>query len=282
MPPASLLFLRCYHYFWITPPVHVLCVPQLDKLRKSSYAASRDLAELRTNNKLLQEQLARSEEDLKQAEKTSTALKAKVNKLLYNKKHPGETSGSFLETPKRHDLSDNVFVETPKLSCEDPKDLFGITPKMTRPSGSGLIDLEDHSPSKELNESFDLFEESPQTQLKNTCQENNIKMVKISSAATTSKALKRVRVEAEEVANSFPLSALNIMKKREKTGQLLGKTVIRKDYNGLGGTSKFTQPLGPPKFAGPKITTKGMKRTKFVSKSLNPALPTLDNFIDLD
>ena len=254
-----------------------LCVAQLDKHKKSYYAASRDLAELRTNNKLLQEQLARSEDDLKQAEKTSAALKAKVTKLLYSQQHPGQSSGSFLQTPTRLDLSDSAFPETPKLSCGGGEGLFGTTPKMTRPPGSGLIDCGDGDAA--LNESYDLFQESPRTLVKKTCLENNVKVVKISSAAS---AAKRVRlIEADEVADSFPLSALNIMRKREKTGQLLGKTVIRKDYNGLGGTSMFTQPLGPPKFAAPKLTTKSTKRTKFGSRSSNPSLPTLDGFIDL-
>lgn len=254
-------------------------------MRRSSYAASRDLAEVKTTKQLLQEQLARSEEDLKQAEKTSAALKAKVHKLLYGKRHPGTASGSFLETPKRHDVSDDASgVDTPKLSREDREELFDVTPKMTRPPGSELIDLGDPTASPaEMNHSFDLFEESPQTRVKKTCEENNVKAMKISSAAATAaKASKRVRVEAEAEASSFPLSALNIMKKRVKTGQLLGKTVIRKDYNGLGGTSRFTQPLGAPKFAGPRVAAaKGVKRAKLGSRSSNPALPTLDGFIDL-
>lgn len=256
---------------------------QLDKLRRSSYAASRDLAEVKTTKQLLQEQLARSEEDLKQAEQTSAALKAQVRKLLYGKRHPGTASGSFLETPKRHDVSDDASgVDTPKLSLEDREELLDVTPRMTRPPGSELIDLGDPTASPaEMNHSFDLFEESPRTRVKRTCEENNVKAVKISSAAATAaKASKRLRVEEE--ASSFPLSALNIMKKREKTGQLLGKTVMRKDYNGLGGTSRFTQPLGPPRFAAPRgATTKGMKRAKLGSRSANPALPTLDGFIDL-
>ncbi|KAK7094066.1 E3 ubiquitin-protein ligase TRAIP-like [Littorina saxatilis] len=247
---------------------------QLDRQRKSSYSASRELADLKAEYKGLQEQLTRSEDDLKQAEKTNATLKAKVTKLQYSRKHPAESAGSFLETPKRQDQSDNLFLETPKLLVG--KDF--VTPKMTRPSGSGLIDLNYDSP---LNQSFDLFEESPQTQMRKSCEENNMKVVKISSASTNGKAPKRVKVDADEAGDSFPLSTLNIMKKREKTGQLLSKTVIRQDYNGLGGTSTFTQPLGPPKFGVPKITSKSSKRTKFGSKFSNPALPTLDGFIDL-
>ena len=256
---------RQSHYIW-----------QLDKFKKSNYTATRDLAELKTNYRSLQEQLSRSEDDLKQAEKVTASLKAKVAKLQYSRKHPAESSGSFLETPKGHNLSDNVFLETPKLSGEGSKDVFE-TPTTSRPSGSGLLDS---GGGTDLNQSLDLFEESPQTQVRKSCQENNVKVVKISSAATANKAVKRARTE-EDRAESFPLSTLNIMKKREKSGQLLGKTVIRKDYNGLGGTTSFTQPLGPPKFAAPKMTSKANKKIKIVKKSSNPALPTLDGFVDL-
>ncbi|KAL8584108.1 hypothetical protein ACOMHN_011723 [Nucella lapillus] len=252
---------------------------QLDMHKKSSYAASRDLTEVKASHKLLQDQLSRSEDDLKHAENTNAALKAKVVKLQYAKKHPAETSGSFIDTPKAHNLSDNVFSQTPKLSMEGGNNTESfVTPKISRPSGSLFVDLENNGA---LNQSFDLFEESPRTQVRKTCEENNMKVVKISTAATANKAAKRVRADTED-ADSFPLSMLNIMKKRDKTGHLLGRsTVIRKDYNGLGGTSSFTQPIGPPKFGALKITSKVRKTSKSGKKVADPSLPTLDGFIDL-
>ncbi|XP_076451841.1 E3 ubiquitin-protein ligase TRAIP-like [Babylonia areolata] len=262
---------------------------QLDTYKKSSYAATRDLVEMKAGYRALQEQLSRSEDDLKQAEKTNAALKAKLSKLQYARKHPAETSGSFLETPKAHNLSDNAFPQTPKLPLngggETSAESF-VTPKMSKPSGSTSLDLgcdrmlmglDDDGA---LNQSFDLFEESPQTQVRKTCEENNMKVVKISTAATASRATKRVRTDADQ-ANSFPLSTLNIMKKRDKAGQLLGSTVIRKDYNGFGGTSSFTQPLGPPKFGAFKATSKAKRTAQTWKKMKNPSLPTLDGFVDL-
>ena len=46
------------------------------------------------------------------------------------------------------------------------------------------------------------------------------------------------------------LSALHMKKKREEREKAAGssKTLIREDYDGFGGTAKFIQPLGPPKF----------------------------------
>ena len=197
--------------------------------------------------------------------------------MQHSRAHPATSSGSFLETPTRLDLSDNVFLETPKLA-----DLNGRsfeTPRMKRPSGSDMIDLDQNSP---LDQSMDLFEESPQTQVRRHCEENNLKMVKITTAA--SNAAKRKKINPDEVKDSMYLSALHMKKKREEREKAAGssKTLIREDYDGLGGTAKFIQPLGPPKFNVKKTVAKAPKKNKFIMKPTNPSLPTLAKFDFID
>lgn len=83
----------------------------------------------------------------------------------------------------------------------------------------------------------------------------------------------------EGEVEDMPLMSLNIMKKRNMTGHLLGSTVIRKDYDGLGGRSSFVQPLGQPKVVLKQKHSRKVKRLKTIQSF--PPLPTLDNFIDL-
>jgi hypothetical protein len=271
----------------------VLMLLQLEHYKKVNYTSTREAAQLGKKNASLQDQLARSEEELKQAEKTMTLLKAKVKKLKYRQ---GPQSGSFLETPERQERGgEMIFTKTPKLGALVDKmpdsnpgtsATLATTPVMRRPEQSDVIDL-DEGHTSVMDASFDLFEASPRTQVRKACEENKMKVVKISSAAAaTSKAVKRGREEEEEegvVGNTLPLVTLNIMRRRDKAGRLLGssKSVIRKDYDGLGGTSSFTQPLGRPMFAMPKKTASKFKRTKSGNLAKNPSLPTLDSFIDL-
>ena len=295
----------------------------MDHFKKSCFKATHELSQLTSKHKNVQEQLTRSEDDLKNAEIAITSLKAKLNKLKYSKGqgHHGHSSGSFIETPKRQDSGTPIFTKTPKLPSmsnienETPeinsdsrsklitKNIISqstdIESKLTKnvcstysnstcsssstiPSikqTSNFVDLDDSC--ENLNQSFDLFEESPRTQVKKACEENNVKVVKISSASDGVKASKKRRLESEELASGIQLSTMNIMKNRSRTGQLLGKTVMRKDYNGLGGTSSFVKPLGAPKFNVPKNVTSKVKKTKNRNFFKDPALPTLDNFIDL-
>lgn len=249
---------------------------QVEKYRQTNFTISRELTTIKAEVSLLRDQLSRSEDDLKHVEKANTHLKTKLNRMKLGKKHPAETSGSFLDTPEQKDSWVEIFTETPKLDRMEGNCADGFsTPKMTKPSDSDLtlIPQENFTP--------DLFIDSPVTKVKKTSDENR-KVVKVSSAHV-SKAPKRVCLEADQIVDALPLSMLNIMKKRQTAGQLLSSTVIRKDYNGLGGTSTFTQPLGPPKLANFKLTSKATKRTKPVNKGLQtkPPLPTLDSFIDL-
>lgn len=280
-----------------------------------NYSSTREAAELGKKNIHLLDQLSRSEEELKQAEKSMTLLKAKVKKL---KQRQGHQAGSFLETPGRQEDHGGgegdsvVFAKTPKLGALvvgdrtpdlNPSGLFSssaatsstVTPVMRRPEKSDVIDLGEcpsQTPSV-LDASVDLFEESPRTQVRKACEENKMKVVKISSAAAASNALKKRQREEEEedvgsVGSVLPLATLNIMRRRDKAGHLFGgaaKSVIRKDYDGLGSTSSFAQPLGrpigsgfPKKTAAPRLN---FKRTKNGNLAKHPALPTLDGYIDL-
>ncbi|KAK7487641.1 hypothetical protein BaRGS_00021060 [Batillaria attramentaria] len=260
---------------------------QLEKHKKSNYNLSRELSEAKSEVIALQEQLTRSEDDLKQLEKTNTVLTAKYNKLKYSRRHVAENSASFMSTPEAQqppqDKTERVFETTPRIGG----DLFAdggsaSTPKMSKPDSENFINF-DEDPPKFSAASPDLFADSPATQVRKACEQNNVKTVKLSSAAL-SKAPKRIRTDCDDqgMADPFPLSALNIMKKRQISGQLFGKTIVRKDYDGLGTTSKFTQALGPPKFALPRsMSGKSVHRTKLGSKKPNPSLPTLDSFVDL-
>lgn len=159
---------------------------QLDKFRQTNFVFSRELSELKFEVSTVKEQLTRSEEDLKLAEKSNSKLKSKLQKLKRAKR--AKTNGSFVESSSQHNHSENIFQHTPKiasLASNNESALF--TPKINKPSNSNLIDLEE-LPPKFNPVTPDLFFDSPATEVRKACEENKVKIVKMSSAA---KAIKR-------------------------------------------------------------------------------------------
>ena len=224
-----------------------------EKVRRDLASKTHLLEECTKELSAVREQLHGSEQDLTSSEKERKVLRGKLSKLKRAIASPCGSS-SFIET-----LTEESPALKPLHSCR-------LTDK------SNLSDL----PEPKLQLSPDLFEDSPKTKVKRHCEDNNIKLVKISSARENMPA-KRPKLDVDDANHLTYLSGLNIFKKKQAPGC---PSVTRRGYDGLGGHTTFTQPIGPPKFAGlKKIQVKSQPQKKQSLKAKCPPLPTMDGFL---
>ncbi|XP_041377219.1 E3 ubiquitin-protein ligase TRAIP-like [Gigantopelta aegis] len=223
-----------------------------EKVRRE-LMSNTNLLEKRTKElSVVTDQLRETEQELTNSEREKDVLRCKLSKL---KKAIASPCGS------------SSFIET----------LTEESPSMKTPQSRKLVDKLNLSemPEPKLNLSPDLFEDTPKTKVRRHCEDNNIKFVKISSAREH-KPAKRPKLEIQDTNNLAYLSGLNIFKKKPGSGC---PSVIRQGYDGLGGHTTFTQPLGPPKFGGLKKRPSKSQPCKKPKMTSCPPLPTMDGFL---
>ncbi|KAK3583384.1 hypothetical protein CHS0354_040347 [Potamilus streckersoni] len=228
---------------------------ELDKCRKEVLLKSKTLYDQTKKLEILQEQLLRSEEDLKTVEKEKEVLKRKLSHLKKAIASPSAAaSSSFIETLMEPSPNNSMNSTPIRLSKPDKND--------------SLIDLA----------SPDIVQPTPpEVKIKRECEQNEIKYVKISSASEQNPA-KKVRRDIQDISNfTSTLGSMNIFKKKSSDYS----SVIRQGYNGLGGHESFTQIQKVPKplFKKPRSRSKGLSK---LASTKTPLLPTLDEFITLD
>lgn len=231
---------------------------ELDKRKREMFSQRKDLRDKTDKVKNLQEQLAHSEEDLKHSEKEKDILKTKLGKLKRAMQSPmAGGSSSFIEAI----VDENIPNYTPVL-LKCPERNFDL----------------DSVPKSHLSFSPDIVNPSPNTQMRENCKENNIKYVKITSAAGPAKKKKRLDDE-DIVADVQILGQFNLLKKKNGQSSAFA-SAVRKGYDGLGGHTTFSQPIRPPKQAGFKNVTAKSYNTKSVSKNpfILPMFPSLEEF----
>ncbi|KAK6174923.1 hypothetical protein SNE40_013481 [Patella caerulea] len=229
---------------------------QIDKLRRELVTKDRILKDKTQENSTLTEHLNRSEEDLKNTEKEKELLRHKLRHLRKAVRSPtGATaSSSFIETLTEESPLTHANITTPVKDSNTRlfEEKGALTP--------------------------DLFD-TPNTQTKHHCSDNNMKYVRIVSASENQPS-KRQRTEKQEINDLKTLGSLNIFKKKNGPGSF--SSTIQKGYDGLGGHTSFTKPLGP---LGVKNTLVKKKKTTSTGVKMfakNPPLPSLDNFIEID
>ncbi|XP_067659034.1 E3 ubiquitin-protein ligase TRAIP-like [Haliotis asinina] len=228
---------------------------QLDKVRRELCTKTRLLSECSKELQTLRDHFTQSEEDLKHAEQDKERMKKKIHHLKRAIKSPDCASSSFVAT----------------LTEDSPAFITPVKPGL-QGSKDGVIDLE-NTPDPKLALTPDLFKDTPTTEAKKHCVENNMKFVKISTASTQNPA-KRPRNESNDPNHLTALGSLNIFKKKQGPCY---PSVSRKGYDGLGGHTTFTQGLGgKPKFAVRKTKPTLSKR----KDCQQPDLPSLGNFLE--
>ena len=226
----------------------------IDKVRRDLISKSNALKGRTEEVSRLQGLLCRSEEDLKSSEKEKDILRKKLSHLKRAIRSPGASaSSSFVET---------LMDESPMQS----------TPLRLNKPNSHEIDL-DLTP--------DIIGPSPTTKIKRQCEENEIKYIKISSAANQNPAKKARKDNTENISNMTGMGQFNIFKKKQGIGDKY-TTAIQKGYDGLGGHNTFTQPQGRPKLAVKKgvVRSRGLLKTNRTGSI--PPLPSLNGFINID
>ncbi|XP_071144796.1 E3 ubiquitin-protein ligase TRAIP-like [Mytilus edulis] len=216
---------------------------EYDKFKRDFISKDTKLKDSLKELSYLRDVSKKSEEDLQKAEKHNDHLQKKVSKLQNLLKSPkANGNDSFIET---------VTQASPMIS----------TPVLTNFSHNIV------------SESPELVKPSPNTQLRNHCQENNIKVMKITSVSSQPPAKKQKCDDVNTLGN------LNIFKKKSGLGDM--KSAIRKGYDGLGGHTTFTERQMKPKLAMKKSISRTMDIRKGMMARV-PKLPSLDNFVTID
>ena len=216
---------------------------EYDKFKRDFISKDTKLKDSLKELSYLRDVSKKSEEDLQKAEKHNDHLQKKVSKLQNLLKSPrANGNDSFIET---------VTQASPMIS----------TPVLTNFSHNIV------------SESPELVKPSPNTQLRNHCQENNIKVMKITSVSSQPPAKKQKCDDVNTLGN------LNIFKKKSGLGDM--KSAIRKGYDGLGGHTTFTERQIKPKLAMKKSISRTMDIRKGMMARV-PKLPSLDNFVTID
>lgn len=128
----------------------------------------------------------------------------------------------------------------------------------------------------------DLFENSGVANKKKHSYDHStpkLKFIKIPTATEKLHAAKRAKLELESQSDLLiPKTMLSIMQKKV-TGISNSRahlpSVIRRGYDGFGGSTTFVQPLGPPKALHTKILpkNKSIKKSKFCDPKLFKNMP---------
>ncbi|KAJ8320613.1 hypothetical protein KUTeg_002200 [Tegillarca granosa] len=228
---------------------------EFEKCKRENISKDSKLKELTKETSILRDQYARSEDDLKMAEKEKDIMKKKLNHLKRAIKSPCPGgSSSFVET-----LLDESIMQSTPIRLNEPQ------------NGDKDILLE-----SQVIMTPEILKPSPTTQMKRQCEENDMKFVKISSACNQNPA-KKMKKDIQDISNLTELSGFNILKKKSGLGDY--NSVVRKGYDGLGGHMTFTQPQGKPKLALKKNVPVTSKTIKNNGKAMKfPPLPKLDNY----
>ncbi|XP_021363493.1 E3 ubiquitin-protein ligase TRAIP-like [Mizuhopecten yessoensis] len=230
---------------------------EFDKCRRLLMTKDRELNQATSELSTLTECYSKSEDELKQKEKEVESLKQKLSRLKRAIVSP------CVATPS----ASSSFVET--LMEESPAP---ATPVQLKPS-PGEIDLDGNIGSP------DFVKPSPNTHNRFHCEENKMKFVKISSAASSQNPAKKAKRDLEDISNITGLGNFNIFKKKACAGDL--NSVFRKGYDGLGGHTSFTQHLGRPGAAKPVSKTASRLISKNGKIKKIPPLPSMDQFVNL-
>lgn len=278
---------------------------QFDKLQMNEVSKSKKIQSLSKECDILKDQLERSEGDLKLTEKHLEILKHKNTRLVSKLKKLTQTAGS----KDIKDLDSSSFTdllnESAKLQA-----FSASTPKLSKPSTSsqntGLdssFDLfSSPSPVKDgiqasghtVSQTDDLGNKLSSTQrtsgaggkrpFEDEDAENNTdaatKYFKITSASeSNSQKLKKFKSDSamRESNAVLKFANMNIFKKKELGERHKNKgSIVQKGFDGLGGHTTHINSVGNPF----KMPTG--KKSQAKSKKALPALPKLDNFIQID
>ena len=225
---------------------------QVDKLKKELTMMKRGMKVKADSLAVAEDHLRHSEDDLKKAEQEVTSLKKKLSTLEHALGSPSNTATSFAHRLINESPAPMPLAKRPKLSA--PLDVSG-----------DLFSDPDCSFSPRP---------SPSTHMKKECQEYGTHFIKISSASSSSGALKPSQREVHDITNSLPLN-MNIFKKRP------GETsMLKKGYNGLGGHGRFVKPQSNPRTLQVTKKVKKAVTTSYNPKNMGktPALPSLTPF----
>lgn len=253
-----------------------------EKIQLNDMSKNKKISELTKRCQVMQDQLERSEGDLKISEKEVELLKRKNNKLREKLKtvSPSSSSGSSSFTSLINDslTLSNFTASTPKLAgpsgsqtvdLDVTPDLFA-SPVKSFPALSGKSDCDTDLVSvKSQKRPLDIEDNENQEETK---------YLRITSAAEKSQKLKRFKTEScIKGTNSITsLASMNIFKKRELGERNSNQgSVVQKGFDGLGGHTTFINSLGNP-------FKKPVPKKKLSKSNKTPSLPKLDNFIILD
>lgn len=215
-----------------------------DKFKRDSITKETLLKDTTKEVKQLREFVKKSEEELQKAEKLIDHLKKKVSRLQNTLRSPSaNVNRSFIETL----TEDSPVISTPVLTAHSQNDILFETP---------------------LKGVWDITKPSPNTQLRQHCQENNVKLMKITSASSQPPAKKQ---KCDDINT---LGSFNIFKKKSGLGDM--KSAIRKGYDGLGGHMTFTERQSKPKFPGKR----SVSRTTVLKNSKMTGVPKLPSIKD--
>lgn len=267
-----------------------------EKIRLNDMTKDKKISDLMKQCQVYQDQLERSEGDLKISEKEVEMLKKKNTKLRERLKSMASPSTEKGSSSFTNLLNESVKMQafstsTPKLAqpeCSQnidldvTPDLFASPVKVTQPStqqseskASSDTDLSDRLLGKSQKRSRDDEDAENQEQTK---------YLKITSAAEkNAQKLKRFKSEsAIKDSNSIStLASMNIFKKRELGERNPNqRSIVQKGFDGLGGHTTYISAVGNP-FKKP-TTKKGPSQPKLSKFSKTPSLPKLDSFVIID
>ncbi|XP_067417366.1 E3 ubiquitin-protein ligase TRAIP isoform X2 [Emydura macquarii macquarii] len=213
-----------------------------EKLKKELFSANNKLQKAFLEVEKMKEELKSTQKDLSNADKEIVSLKKKIGILQETLKVPSVTS----ET-----LSRLVF--------ESPAPLELLTPKLHRPAHSDKIDLD---------ATFDV--ETPEHQPRQSITAPSKKPKLDKKPAPVTKLAKTVLKETVEnwAGEDDPLEELlpafirnSILSRKPAVGSLMGPHkntgVVRMGYDGLGGRTKFIQPVSFPTICAVEMRASG-------------------------
>ena len=252
-----------------------------EKIQLKDAQKDKAVNELKKECEKLQEQLERSEGDLKIAEREVDFLR-KTNTRLKR----------VLKSPRSTDTASSSFTKI--MNDSDQMNVFtSSTPKLGRPVNTEEIDLDVTpdlfaSPVKEnisekLNSQSDLHGDNNLSQLvkksqkrplesSKNCENEDTKSVKLlktsSLAEKHSQTMKKFKSESSvtDFNSISAIAGMNIFKKRA-LGE--GPSITRKGYDGFGGHTTFVNSLGVGKniFKKPSVKRTSTKQVKPSSTS---------------
>ena len=236
-----------------------------EKLKRDTVQKKKLLTERTEEMTRSQEQLKHSEEDLKHAEKQIESLQKKLKALSKAIESPSNTTSSFArrlvnESPAPLMMMDSPCISKPTIhggvvDLDVSGDLF-LTPEVTRTKSQQL--------EKEKRKSAEMADEGT--------------YIKISTAALNNPP-KKVKRDPSDISNTVNVPSINSYNLFKKKGPLV-PSISRSGFNGMGSTSNFVAPLGPPKPRMLKIKKRHLGPNRSTKIVKDPALPTMDGFLN--